>query len=129
MSHFLLKADSTIQGLLLLGIFVLAPTIIFPLLLLLPLGAWQLSSALVKGVAWRSRLHLTYFGLAAAYCLALWAWFSGTVEVSFSFAPVADFWDNEAWGIFFVVVVPLAAAAMYWKISCDDIGRCEEKLV
>lgn len=65
MSNFLLKADSTIQGLLLLAIFILAPTIFVPPLLMIPLGGWQVSSALIKGLAWRSRLHLTYFGLAA----------------------------------------------------------------
>ncbi|MCO6488395.1 MAG: hypothetical protein J5I98_08260 [Phaeodactylibacter sp.] len=129
MSNFLLKADSTIQGLLLLAIFILAPTIFVPPLLMIPLGGWQVSSALIKGLAWRSRLHLTYFGLAALYCLALWAGFSGFVEINLPPGKLADFLHNGAWALFFVLVIPFAAAVIYWKISVGDNTHYEEKLV
>lgn len=105
-----------------LGIFIL------PLILMLPLGAWQMASALVKGLAWRSRLHLTYFGVAALYCLALWAGFSGTVEASFP-RPLEEIWGHEAWSIFFVIIIPLVGAIKYWKISRDDCKWDNEQLV
>ena len=128
MKKFLLKADATVQALL------LAPTLagaifILPLILMIPLGGWQLASALIKGLAWRSRFHFTYFGLAAAYCLALWAGFNGAVEIDFSSKALQELWFNEVWGIFFVVIVPLVAAIKYWKVSYDDCERYNEQFV
>ncbi|MCB0586247.1 MAG: hypothetical protein KDD06_13110 [Phaeodactylibacter sp.] len=125
-----LLADLVVQVSLLGLIVVSSPTIFFPLLLMIPLGGWQLSSALIKGVAWRSRLHLTYFGLAAAYCLALWAGSTGVVEVRFSPKAVQELWGEEAWYILFIVVIPLVGAVKYLHISKKDCGRrTEEKLV
>ena len=128
MKKFLLKADATVQALILVPVLSMG-LMIFPLILMVPLGGWQLASALIKGLAWRSRFHLTYFGLAVAYCLALWAGFGGMVEIDFSSKALQELWFNEVWGIFFVVIVPLVAAIKYWKVSYDDCGRYNEQLV
>ncbi|TXB62535.1 hypothetical protein [Phaeodactylibacter luteus] len=44
---------------------------IYGLLTAIPLAFWQLSSALIKGVAWSSQPHLTYMAAAVGYCLLL----------------------------------------------------------
>ena len=129
MKKFLLQADYAVQALLLIptltfGIFV------FPLILMVPLGGWQVASAFIKGAVWRSRFHLTYFGLAVTYCLALWVGFSEIVEVNCSNNTFQKLWYNEVWGIFFVVVIPLTAAFIYWRTSYDDCTHySDEKLV
>ena len=93
MAKALLLFDFGIQAFLLTIILVFG-VFFFPLVLLIPLGGWQLSSALTKGIAWRSRLHFTYFMAASAYCLALYA-FAGEQAV----LPWAeDYWFSTASG-------------------------------
>lgn len=130
MKKALLATDFGVQSLLLTAIGVSSVTIVLPLLLMIPLGGWQLGSALVKGVAWRSRAHLAYFGLAALYCLALSAAGAGMVEVHFSSKAIEEIWSQEAWGLLFFVAIPLVGAVQYWRISCRDWRReTEETLV
>lgn len=128
MKSFLLRADATVQAVLLVPVLAMG-LMIFPLLLMIPLGIWQVGSALIKGLAWRSRFHLTYFGLATVYCLALWAGFSGMVEVSFTFPFLQKMWSIGALGVFFVIVVPLVGAVKYWKVSHDDWEKRREEFV
>ena len=128
MKKFLLRADTAVQAIL------LAPTLagavfILPLILMIPLGGWQLASALAKGLAWRSRFHLAYFGLASAYCLALWAVFSGIVEINFSPVALQKLWGHEVTAILAVVVIPLVGAIKYWKVSYEDCERHDEQIV
>lgn len=129
MTQILLKTDHVVQISLLVLIAVSSPTFILPLLLMIPLGGWQLASALAKGLAWRSRLHLTYFGLAAGYCLALWAGTSGAVEVRFSLRAVQELWSKEAMAILFFVAIPLLGAFMYWRISYNDYKEEKGEMV
>lgn len=129
MKNFLLATDHIVQAILLSLIVLSSITIILPLMLMIPLGSWQMGSALIKGLVWKSRFHLTYFVLAAIYCLALWAGTSGMVEINFSLNELQALWSNTAWAILFSVAIPLAGAIKYYKVSLDDCRRQQEQMV
>ena len=129
MKNFLLATDHIIQAILLSLILLSSVTIIIPLMLMIPLGGWQMASALIKGLAWRSRFHLTYFGLAATYCLVLWASASGIVEINFSLNGLNVLWNDKIWWILFIIVIPLAGALKYWKVSLDDFTQQKEQMI
>ncbi|HMQ50147.1 MAG TPA: hypothetical protein PKA00_22220 [Saprospiraceae bacterium] len=117
----------TILGILLLvfGIFIL------PLILLMPLGGVQMLSALVKGIAWKSRFHLTWFMAGAAYCLALYT-FAQSDQVLDPIRELHPAFDHFFWILFFYILVPATAAFVYWRLTQKEyLSNCvvEEEFV
>lgn len=100
----------TVFGILILtfGIFI------FPLILLMPLGGWQMLSALIKGLAWKSKFHLSWFLAGGAYCLALYT-YSEAEQGLDELKNLHPFMGNYFWILFFYLIIPSVAAIFYWR--------------
>ena len=112
MKRMLLATDTIIQSI------MLCLMIFFPLTLFvsMPLGGWQLGSSLIKGIAWRSKLHFTYFMAATAYCLLLiWG-----IEHADSIPFIQDYeWLEKMWWV--LCLPPLVGAIWYYAQSHRDV--------
>lgn len=112
MKRMLLTTDTIIQSI------MLCLMIFFPLTLFvsIPLGGWQLGSSLIKGIAWRSKLHFTYFIAATAYCLLLIWGIEHTDSVPF----ILDYeWLRAMWWV--LCLPPLVGAVWYYTQSHRDV--------
>ena len=117
------QIDAGVQALMLfLGIPLAIGTLGYGILLLLiPLGTWQLASAFLRAFIGRSRVHMIYFLSAITYVFVLhqvdqnkhdWVDLPKNLEV-------INF-------IFFVIIVPLIAGIWYcrytWKLG-DSVNE------
>lgn len=123
MKRTLLAIDLVAQGLMLAAALILAPTIFYPLLIAIPLGAWQLSSALAKGLALPSELHLNYFLAASAYLFLLYL----GARIIPALEPVL-FYPDGAGKVWMAVAAapPLFGAFWYFHRTYQDYTACAE---
>lgn len=84
---------------------------IYGLLTAIPLAFWQLSSALIKGVAWSSQPHLAYMAAAIGYCLLL--------PAAFQAFPLAGHIHEAAVPVL-ACLPPLTGACWYSYQSVQD---------
>jgi hypothetical protein len=107
----LLTLDIVVQASL-LAMSLFLPLIFFTSVLL---GGWQLSSSLLKGVLWNSRLHALYFASASAYSSLLYFFSKNSEKL-----PYYESSDILS-GLWYVVLLPpLVGAIWYFVQSIRD---------
>ena len=107
----LLTLDITIQGVL-LGISIYLPAILITSILI---GGWQLSSSLLKGIFWNSRLHALYFAAASGYTSLLYLAANYTELLPFQESNdiIEGLW-------YFMLIPPFIGAIWYFGQSIRD---------
>jgi hypothetical protein len=109
MKKNLLAIDMAVQSVMLLAALALAfVSPIFPMLIALFLGIWQLGSALAKYFYLKSNLHGAYFALAAAYVF---------IFVTIYFFSLELYFLSFEWLLW---VPPVPVALWYFWLSIQD---------
>ncbi|NRA50816.1 MAG: hypothetical protein HRU12_16920 [Phaeodactylibacter sp.] len=113
MKTIALTFDVVMQALLLIGFICVPFTIFFAF----PLGVWQLSSSLFKGMLLRSFLHFYYSFSAIAYCIVL---FLGANYIDFP----DGFLGRAPEYLWIVFCLPPAVGAFwYFWLSIKDLDH------
>lgn len=124
MQRTLFTIDLAVQGTLLGAALILSPTIIIPMLIAIPLGAWQLISALLKGLGMPSKVHLNYFISASAYLFFLYL--GSYVAPHLEQLPFYPAGLNKAWSIL-AVTPPAIGAFWYFHRTYRDFRASVEE--
>jgi|AntRauTorckE5430_2_1112549.scaffolds.fasta_scaffold44264_1 hypothetical protein len=91
----------------------------FTFIAAIPLGGWQLTSSLLKGLLMRSSLHLYYFLAATMYCVLLG--FGAKTSDHFQFEQLP--WATHLW--FVLALPPVVGAVWYFVQSVRDMRNLE----
>lgn len=125
MQKTLFTIDFTAQGIMLGAALILSPTILLPLMIAIPLGGWQLGSALLKGLALPSKVHLNYFLAATAYLFLLY--FANTLSLNLNTLPFYPAASDKLW-IAAAFAPPIIGAIWYFRRSYLDYKACVETI-
>lgn len=115
MKKLLFIIDNLCQAIL-LGSCLFFP---FTFIAAIPLGGWQLTSSLLKGLLMRSSLHLYYFLAATMYCVLLG--FGTTTSDHFQFEQLP--WAANLWLV--LALPPVVGAVWYFVQSIRDLKNLE----
>ena len=125
MQKTLFTIDLTAQGIMLVAALILSPTILLPLMIAIPLGGWQLGSALLKGLAIPSKAHLNYFLAASGYLFLLY--FANTLSVDLGALPFYPTGLDKLW-IAAAFAPPIIGSIWYFRRTYLDYKACLETI-